>query len=257
MSARDEPPSSHASVRRQALQAEVATEETNLRRLEAEQAEAKARLTALQSDLAALDVAPTPVREPVTSLANGPRTPTDKVKLFCYGEHPITERVHVLGPQQAATPAGRSAGRARPRVGALPRQRRGAGEGRRHRREPGQGADGDPEARGRDREPPAETRVAHGEDRPRTGNAGVGRSLAGVSLSIVGMFVGAGAPQKPWPSSHLAAKHGRAATHPQPDHASRWQQSARSAILVVMGVSAWFFLRPQLGELRPPTHLRR
>jgi hypothetical protein len=36
----------------------------------------------LQSDLAALGVAPAPVREPTTSLPNGPRTPADKVKLF-------------------------------------------------------------------------------------------------------------------------------------------------------------------------------
>ena len=37
-----------------------------------------------------------------------------------------SERVHVLGPQQATAPAERSSGRARPRVGALPRQRRSA-----------------------------------------------------------------------------------------------------------------------------------
>lgn len=68
--------------RRQALEGEIAKEETSLRRLEAEQAQAKARLAARQNELAALDVAPAPVGESATSLANGPRTPADKVKLF-------------------------------------------------------------------------------------------------------------------------------------------------------------------------------
>lgn len=78
----DEPPNSNSRGRRQALEGEIAKEETSLRRLEAEQAEAKARLSALQNELAALDVAPAPVGESATSLANGPRTPADKVKLF-------------------------------------------------------------------------------------------------------------------------------------------------------------------------------
>ncbi len=82
MKARDEPPNSKSPPRRRTLEGEIAKEEMSLRRLEAEQVEAKARLSALQNDLAALDVAPAPVREPVTSLADGPRTPADKVKLF-------------------------------------------------------------------------------------------------------------------------------------------------------------------------------
>lgn len=78
----DEPPNPNSRGRRQALEGEIAKEEINLRRLEAEQTEAKARLSALQNELAAVDVAPAPVGEPATSLANGPRTPADKVKLF-------------------------------------------------------------------------------------------------------------------------------------------------------------------------------
>lgn len=82
MPTRAEPPNSNSSAGRDALQSEVAREETNLRRLEAEQVEAKARLAALRSELAAWDLLPAPTREPTTPLANGPRTPTDKVKLF-------------------------------------------------------------------------------------------------------------------------------------------------------------------------------
>ena len=78
MPIRDEPPNSSSSAGREALQSEVAREETNLRQLEAEQAKAKARLSGLRIELAARDHAPAPTRRPTTSLADGPRTPTDR-----------------------------------------------------------------------------------------------------------------------------------------------------------------------------------
>ena len=82
MTTRGEPPNSNSTSRRQTLESEIAGEEASLRRLEAEQAEAKARLSALRSDLAALDLVSLPARAPTATVADGPQTPAEKVKLF-------------------------------------------------------------------------------------------------------------------------------------------------------------------------------
>lgn len=82
MTTRGEPPNSNSTSRRQTLESEIAGEEASLRRLEAEQAEAKARLSALRSDLAALDLVSLPARTPTATVADGPQTPAEKVKLF-------------------------------------------------------------------------------------------------------------------------------------------------------------------------------
>jgi hypothetical protein len=77
------------------------------------------------------------------------------------------ERLHLLGPHQAAPSRERSAGRPRARVGALPRPCRDAGEGGRDRGEPGQGGRCARQARASDREA---GRVARrGRARPRSG----------------------------------------------------------------------------------------
>jgi len=82
MTTRGEPPNSNSTGRRQTLESEIAGEEASLRRLEAEQAEAKARLSALRSDLAALDLVSLSARAPTSTVADGPQTPAEKVKLF-------------------------------------------------------------------------------------------------------------------------------------------------------------------------------
>lgn len=67
---------------RAALEREIASAESILRRLEAEQAETRARLSGLKHELAALGLAAVSTPEPTPPPARVPRTPDDKVQLF-------------------------------------------------------------------------------------------------------------------------------------------------------------------------------
>ena len=69
-------------VSRATLATALAEEEARLRRVETERADATARVDALRAQLAALNEPPVAAVEPSRPLANPPRSPAEKVKLF-------------------------------------------------------------------------------------------------------------------------------------------------------------------------------